>query len=436
MTPRADRPIRVLELRSVRGTGGGPEKTILLGAARTNRARYQVTVCYMRDERDGVYHIDERANELPVDYVEIRERHSFDPGIWRPLRALVRDRQIDIVHAHDYKTDLLALMLARTDRITPLATMHDNHVPATFRERVLYYPVDLKLLARFPRVVAVSSTVKNRLVAAGAKPSRVTVVLNGIDPEQFKRVREREAELRAALGFGPRDVVIGSIGRLEPIKNFPLMLRAFAAIAPEFPAARLAIGGEGSQRHELEQLIAELHLDGRCHLLGHVTDVVPLHHAFDLYVQSSDSEGTPNSILEAMALETPIVATDVGGTSELSRPDCEALIVPRRSEEALAGAMRLALTDREATSRRAEAGRLRIERELSFEARMRRVEGIYDELYASRQGGCAASGSGVGGPGRDSHRSPVPDPDISEPTAYRCCANTSEPGEGTKCVNA
>src|SRR6185503_10299286 len=114
-------PIRVLELRSVWGTGGGPDKTILLGAARTDRRRFAVTVCYLRDVRDPVYGIDARAAQLDVEYVEIRERHSFDPSVWHQLRNLVRERAIDIVHSHDYKTNLLALLLARSERVVPLA---------------------------------------------------------------------------------------------------------------------------------------------------------------------------------------------------------------------------------------------------------------------------------------------------------------------------
>src|SRR5579872_6172619 len=103
------RPIRVLELRSVRGTGGGPEKTILLGAKRTDRRRFAVTVCYLRDRRDDAFAVANRAEVRDVDYVEIPERHSFDPSVWPALRKLVRERRIDIVHAHEYKSDLLAL---------------------------------------------------------------------------------------------------------------------------------------------------------------------------------------------------------------------------------------------------------------------------------------------------------------------------------------
>src|SRR4051812_8145576 len=118
------RPIRVLELRSVRGTGGGPEKTILRGAARMDPARFVVTVCYIRDARDTVFTLDQLARQLGVDYVEVPERHSFDPSVWPALRRLVRERGIHIVHSHEYKTDFLALLLARAEGVAPLATAH------------------------------------------------------------------------------------------------------------------------------------------------------------------------------------------------------------------------------------------------------------------------------------------------------------------------
>ena len=101
-------PVRVLELRSVFGTGGGPEKTILLGAAGADRSRVEVTVCYVRDARDRTFHIDRRARELGVEYLEITERHSFDlRRVWAQLVAVTRERGITLVHSHDYKTDLL-----------------------------------------------------------------------------------------------------------------------------------------------------------------------------------------------------------------------------------------------------------------------------------------------------------------------------------------
>jgi glycosyltransferase involved in cell wall biosynthesis len=391
MTPSPPRrPLRILELRTVRGTGGGPEKTILLGTARTDPEQYAITLCYIRDERDPVFHIDRRAQDLPIDYVEVRERHSMDRRIWPRLVALVKERRIDIVHAHDYKTDFLAWLLGRQTGIIPLATAHGwtGHTP---RERYLYYPADRRILARLPRVIAVSSEIRQTLLQAGAAADRVTVVLNGIDPAAFARRHGQEPEARGRFGFAPDDLVIGSVGRLEPQKDFPLLIDAFAAIAAERPRARLVIAGDGSLRQQLAAHIDRLGLQQRCQLLGHVDDITLLHHALDLFVQASVYEGTPNSVLEAMALETPIVATDAGGTAELARDGQEALIVPFKNRAALTGALLAALDNREATRARATAARRRVETESSFDTRRRRVEDIYDQLAGSDQ---APSASG------------------------------------------
>ena len=113
---------------------------------RTDPRRFAVTVCYLRDARDPVFSIDAKAGGLPVDYVEIIEAHSFDPSIWPRSGRLVRDRGIDIVHAHDYKTDLLAWLLAKFESVTPLSTAH-GWTGHSRRERWLYYPLDKRVLA-------------------------------------------------------------------------------------------------------------------------------------------------------------------------------------------------------------------------------------------------------------------------------------------------
>ena len=377
-----ERPIRILELRTVRGTGGGPEKTILLGTARTDAARYAITVCYIRDERDSVFHIDERAEGLPLRYVEVRERNSFDPKIWPQLKALVRSERIDIVHAHDYKTDLLAWLMGRRLGVIPMATAHGWTGHST-RERTIYYPGDRWVLARLPHVVAVSSDIRNQLLKAGAKPGNVTVVLNAIDATAFRRDRSKHREARRQFQLEASDFVLGAVGRLEPQKDFPLLIRSFARLARELPAARLVIAGDGSLRGSLQAQIDALGLQGRCRLLGHVSDIPLLHHAFDLFVQSSLYEGTPNAVLEAMALESPIVATDAGGTAEVARHGQEALIVPFEDEEALVSALNEAIQNPHATVERVRAARRRVETDLSFDSRLRKVEAIYDRL-ASR----------------------------------------------------
>jgi glycosyltransferase involved in cell wall biosynthesis len=377
-------PIRVLELRSVRGTGGGPEKTILMGAARSDGARFAVTVCYIRDTRDDVFRLEERARALGIDYVEVRERHSLDRAIWPALRRLVREREIDIVHAHDYKTDLLGWLMARAEAIVPLATVH-GWTGRSARETLIYYPADKRILRAYPRLIAVSGQIRAELIRVGASPGRVITILNGIDPEVFRRDRSRVPEVRGARNIPYGRAVVGAVGRLEPQKRFDLLIQAFAIVHRKRPETMLLIIGDGSERSRLEMLAARLGVDAACCFLGHRDDIIDLHHAFDLLVQSSDYEGTPNAVLEAMALETPIVATDVGGTRELVEDGVHALLTPAGHAEAIAEAIEATLCDAGMTAQRVVAARRRVEGKLSFEARQRALEAVYLDLAAEHQ---------------------------------------------------
>jgi glycosyltransferase involved in cell wall biosynthesis len=350
---------------------------VLLGAARADPARFAVTVCYIRDARDDTFFIDEIAATQDVDYVEIVERHSFDPSIWPALRRLVRDRDIDIVHAHDYKTDLLALALAQCDDIIALATAH-GWTGGSRRER-LYYLADRRILARFPLVIAVSDEIRCALIAAGARPDRVRTVLNGIDPAVFVRQPGRRPLERRTRGFSETDLIIGAVGRLEPQKRFDLLIEAFAALRRDRDSLCLVIAGEGSLRESLQTLGNRL-APGAVRFIGHETDIVGFHHLLDVYVQSSDYEGTSNAVLEAMSLGSPIVATAVGGTAELVTANVHGLLVPPGSAVALKASIDGSLADASAAAGRARAARRRVETELAFDKRMMTVEAIYEEL--------------------------------------------------------
>jgi glycosyltransferase involved in cell wall biosynthesis len=376
-------PIRLLELRTVSGTGGGPEKTILLGARHADPRRFAVTVCYLRRRDDAEFQVDRRADALGLDYVEIRESHPFAPGIWKELRRIVRDRRIEIVHAHEYKSDILAWLLGLVEPIVPLATVHGWFGQDTWRERV-YYGADKRVLARFPRLIAVSGALKGELVRTGCRPDAIEVVPNGIDHRMFARRPGLREEVRREIGARDGDIVIGAVGRLERQKRFDLLLEALAALRARHPCLRVFIAGEGGLRAELQAIHQRLGLGDACVLLGHQPDVVRLHHAFDAFVQSSDDEGSPNVVLEAMALETPIVATDVGGARDLVTDGVHGLLVPPGTSTALSEAIERLLTDRPAATARALAARRRVEADLSFDVRMTRVEAIYEELVTGR----------------------------------------------------
>jgi len=341
-----------------------------------------VTVCYLRDRRDEIFSIHERARTEEVPYLEILERNSWD---WRTVGALSRviaEHRVDLVHAHDYKTDLLAWLAARRTGVRILATAHGWTGHST-KERYLYYPADKRLLARYPMVLAVSGEIRRELIGHGAEPGRVRTLLNGIDPDAFRRQRDQVPAARARFDLPGEAFVLGAVGRLEPQKRFDLLIGAFADLSKRHPGLRLLIAGEGSARQPLERQIDALGLGGRCRLVGQQTDIVAFHHALDLFVQSSDYEGTPNVVLEAMALETPVVATDVGGTRELCEDAVHGRIVPAGDRGALAAAIESMIEDVSQRSTLARAAREHVERDLSFAQRVHALDEVYQSMMGA-----------------------------------------------------
>lgn len=376
---RCRRPVHVLELRAADGPGGGPEKTIIQGAALTNPERARVTVCYLRHEADASDELAERARALGLDYLEIRQRRRDVRESLKQLRQLVRKREIDVVHAHEYKSDFIAAYLANAEGTIPLATAH-GWTGHSVRERWAYYPLDRRILTRFPKVLAVSGQIRGELIRAGASPERVETLLNGIDPDLYRLDQRRVAVARDRFAVRPGEIAIGSVGRIEPQKRFDLLVEAFARLRTKDRRLRLLLAGEGSLRAWLMSRADALGLGDSCCFVGHCPEVGDFYHALDVFVQSSDYEGTPNVVLEAMALEVPIVATDVGGTAELITDGVHGLIIPPGDSSRIAHALTTTLADKASTTRRIAAARRRVEVELSFQNRCRRLEEIYEQL--------------------------------------------------------
>ena len=377
--------IRVLSLCNVDGAGGGAEKIILRTAARASPDRLRITVCCLRGADDKAFDVGVRAAKMGIDYCEVVVRSKFDRSVIPALQRIVRERKIKILHAHGYKPVYCASRLARLEGIIPLSTSH-GWTGHHWRERFLYYPADRLIIRTFPMAIAVSSQIRDVLLRWGCRPERIRVILNGIDPSTFHPDPSVASRVRDSLGVAPGDVVLGSVGRLEPQKRFDILLGAMKLLLPRRPELRLFIAGDGSLKCKLLKQIRRLGLGDRCRLLGHRSDIAELYQGFDVMVQSSDYEGTPTVVVEAMALQIPIVATDAGGTTELVDDGIHGLIVPPRNPDALARAIEKTIDNREKTVGRVVAARKRVENELSFDSRMLALERVYRDLISAGNG--------------------------------------------------
>jgi glycosyltransferase involved in cell wall biosynthesis len=369
----------VLDVRVVTGSGGGPEKTILNSPRLLQPAGYRNLCAYMHPPEDsGFEFLRRRAEQWDAPLLCIPDRGLRDWKVIARLLEICRREKVAIWHGHDYKSDLIGLILRGLHPMRLVTTVHGWGVQSTRRLR-LYNRIDRMCVRFYERVICVSQDLREECLAAGARPERCVLIENGIDTEQYTRRVARE-EAKRRLGIAPHRLLVGAVGRLSAEKGFDVLIRAVNRLVGEGFDVELAIAGEGDQRPHLERLISTLGCGERVRLLGFRADTVEIYEAMDVYALSSFSEGLPNVVLEAMAMEVPVVATRVGAIPQLMDHERNGLIVEPGSHDELARGLGRLLRDPRSRTSAGAAGRERVAANYSFAARMRKIRAIYDDL--------------------------------------------------------
>jgi glycosyltransferase involved in cell wall biosynthesis len=367
---------KVLHLRTVTGHGGGPEKT-LLNSQRFIGDGYTLQLAYIRPVGDDVYDLPQRAAQLGVSFVDIPERGPLDFRTVRRLSQLIKDSRPDILHAHDYKTNVLAVLLGKWHRLPVMTTVH-GYVSQS-KKLNLYYRIDRWALRRMDHIVVVSEDLLHRVKQWGIPSTRCSLVENAIDVEQYIR-HLPTAEAKCQLGISPRSLVIGAVGRLAAEKALDRLILAVDRLLRTGRNLELIIIGEGAERPRLEALVARLDHGDSIRLLGYRTDTINLYQAMDVLVLCSLREAFPNVLLEALATEVPVVATPVAGVPQIIQHEKNGLLVQPDNVDQLTAALERLASDVVLRKRLAAAGRQVVEEKYSFEVRMRKIRAIYDRL--------------------------------------------------------
>ena len=375
MTP--DAPV-VFDTRVVTGAGGGPEKTILNSPRFLGPLGYRMVCGYLHPPGDPGYEvIRTKAEQAGAPLVSIPDRGFWDWRVVRQLLRACREHRVTIWHGHDYKTNALGLLLKRFHRMRLVTTAH-GWVQETSRTP-LYYRIDKWCLPRYERVVCVSTDLYDTCRAAGVAERKLLLLDNGIDATDYAR-RRTVREAKGLLGLPQESQLIGAVGRLSGEKAFDVLVRALHALRARGRDVRLVVVGEGDARPALEKLIAELGLADRVTLAGWRADVRGYFEAMDVFALSSLREGLPNVVLEAMALEVPVVATRVNGVPRLVQDGANGLLVEAGDPAPLAAALDRLLGDAAMQATFRAAGRETVEGRFSFAGRMRKLAALYDEL--------------------------------------------------------
>lgn len=368
----------VLDARVVTGTGGGPDKTILNSPRFLKGAGYHNPCVYLHPPNDPGYQaIIQRAEALEAPLISIPDRGPFDWRVVRSLARVCREERVAIWHGHDYKTNALGLLLKRFWPMRLVTTVHGWGVQGG--RTPLYYAVDRLCLKRYEVVLCVSDSLYEACLKFGVPKDRCVLIENGVDTDHFRR-RRTLADAKRKLGILSDQFVIGAVGRLSAEKGYELLIRSVDRLIASGRDAALIIVGEGDQRPRLEALIQKLDRGNRIFLVGYQRDAIPCFEAMDLFALSSLREGLPNVVLEAMALEVPVVATRIAGIPRLIQSGENGLIVSPGSVDELVEAMGLLIDDPARRSKLAEAGRTTVETHHGFAGRMDKVREIYDRL--------------------------------------------------------
>jgi glycosyltransferase involved in cell wall biosynthesis len=308
------------------------------------------------------------------------------------LAELIRRERPTILHTHTAKAGAVgrvaALLAGRARPPIIVHTFHGHVLRGYFNSFVTFgFRMLERQLARMTtKLVAVSPEVRDDLVGLGVAPaSKFAVIRLGIDLDQ--RIGgdvDGRAETRRVLGLAGDPFVVGWVGRMTSVKRTDLVVRVFRALVDRGVDARLLLIGDGPDRDALERLAHDVGVIKRCLFLGYQEDVARFYDAMDVLLLPSVNEGTPVSVIEALAAQRPAVATRVGGTPDVVRDGVDGFLVDSADPDELAD--RLAELARD-PSRRAEmgaAGRARVLERYAVDRLVDDVDRLYRDLLAER----------------------------------------------------
>lgn len=331
--------LRIAEVLSSFHTGGA-ERVALLLADRLVRRGHAVTVISLEEFPAGPLASEFEAAGVRV-LTQPKRQHGVDPHLPLELFKLLRSERFDVVHTHNPLPLIYAALPGRLSGARVVHTKHGAH-PAPFKPLMLRR-IGAASAHAFVAVSEATAAYSQELYEVA--PWKLKVVLNGTDLERFRPDPAARRETRRTLGIPEDAYVFGTVGRLAAVKNQALLIRAAAPLLS--PRVRLLIVGHGAELERLRAVVAEHSVTAFVHFAGETPRVAEHLAAFDLFALSSDSEGMPLSLTEAMGVALPMVSTSVGGVPKLIDDGETGLLVPAGDEGALRGALARLLEDRE-----------------------------------------------------------------------------------------
>jgi glycosyltransferase involved in cell wall biosynthesis len=360
--------VRVLQV-VLQLSAGGTER-LVIELVRRLRERFPMAVCCLDEPGEWAPEI----TGLGVEVTALHRPPGFQIALARKLASVATRFDASVLHCHHYSPFVygrLASLATRRTRVVFTEHGRLSDAPPSGKRRL----ANRFLTIGSPWLFAVSHDLRRHLVAEGF-PARMSVIWNGIDPGPPPDERRRRSARRSIAV--PEDAsVIGTVARLDPVKDLGTLLEAFAEVQRR-SACRLVVIGDGAEEASLRARARALQIEGSVLWLGQRGDVREILPAFDVYANSSISEGISLTLLEAMAAQLPVVATRVGGTPEVVLDGETGLLGPARSAGALAALVQRLVDDKPLAARFGLAGRHRVCEHFALDRMVERYAAVYE----------------------------------------------------------
>jgi len=369
-----NQPAQVLHLISSSGLFGA-ENVLLKIACFFNSGENQSIVCAFHDERNPHLEVIEKAKELGLPTHIINSKGRFDIGAIFKLKKYLEENKIDILHTHNYKSDIIGALAAKLAGVSLVCTAH-GFTDVTSVVSV-YEKIDRFVLQFwFDRVAVMSNKMLPKLSVNKKK-----VIPNGIDVSLYgKSALKHRDEIRKKYHINDGEILIGTVGRLSKEKNQLLFLKAVKRIVEKHSNVKTLIIGDGPKKDELFKYVDDEGLKEKVIFTGIISDILPVYQALDLFVLSSITEGVPMAILEAMASKVPVIATCVGGIPDIITNNDTGLLVNSKDTDTLRKHIEDLIKDQDKQRRLRESAYDYVKANYSLKNMCDAYRKVYDEV--------------------------------------------------------
>jgi len=376
-----NKPLRILDLRDSPWVDG-PGRTILQSASMVDPDRCEIIIGAFCGETHGEHAYIKDAESRELQVLPIHEKSAFDRQVIKQILRAIKEHSIDILHTHDFRSDMFGLMCSKIAHIPVVSTCH-GWIANSFKGK-LYTSIDKFSLRFFDRIIAVSQTMHGQLRALGVKQNNISVIRNALIIDNYKPDRSKQS-FREELGFNESVKLIVNIGRLSPEKGQDIFIEAAKELS-SFKDIKFILIGVGPEQARLEQMIDHYGIADNVIFTGYRSDMLNIYNSVDLVVQSSYTEGMPNVILESLLMQVPVVATSVGGTAEVVEDNVTGLLIESHNLEQLTDGIRHFIDNPDYHSGMAAKGREFISKNFDHNLRVHRLMDVYDDVIQNKSG--------------------------------------------------